>query len=324
MYWFQLQVAPIIGRLTFAQNEMSSRCGIEWVRREKKRYRENFKESVRPTDDERRECGRLFRNGNDMDCADIGSVCGITLNGWKCTWAKVLIAFRCAIAALMLVLGTLGSAHANEPLNDLRTAAPALYKLYQSYPSYHKDLGDYANKQGYRRPVENLATVVHEIIHVDSFSHQGYFVDGVYYEPHVRADAWPSLTNEQVRPYLLGDERGVIYQLYALNTPRNHLGNLVDEINAYGHVLPFVCRMEPESTEKQVKNLIGFLQLAEGYLRVLRTAMPKEYAAFTKSVEARGAFTLIVQRAWKALRECGVSEQSIPVQEAAWLMGRPR
>jgi len=220
-------------------------------------------------------------------------------------------------AALLLIASY---AHAIEPLAALKEINPSLYKLYHKYPIYHDGLRDYANKQGFRRPVENLATIVHEIIHIDSFVHEGFFVDGVYYEPYLRKDAWPSLTNEQVRPYLLDHERGVVYRLYALNTPHNHLGNIVDEINVYGHVLPFVCKAEPESTEKQVKNLIGFLHLAEGYLRTLRTMMPGEYARMGHNKETRGIFALVIQRAWKALRECGVSDHAIPAQEAAYFM----
>jgi hypothetical protein len=225
-----------------------------------------------------------------------------------------------ARSIILTILLIAASAHATEPLDALKEANPALYKLYNKYPMYHDGLREYANKQGFRRPIENLATIVHEIIHIDSFVHQGFFVDGIYYEPYLRTDAWPSLTNEQVRPYLLDHERGVIYRLYFINTPSNHLGNIVDEINAYGHVLPFVCKEEPESTEKQVRNLIGFLHLAEGYLRTLRTIAPDEYIRMTRNKETRGILVLVIQRAWKALKACGVPEQTIPAQEAAYFM----
>lgn len=211
------------------------------------------------------------------------------------------------------------AAQTAEPLAALKQF-PALYSLYQSYPSYHKGFVDYANRQGFRQPIENLATVVHETIHIDSMVHQGYFIDGVYYEPYLRRDAWPTLTNEQVSSSLFDYEKGVIYRFYVLNTPKNNLGNVVDEINAYGHVLSFVCRNEPDSTEKQVANLIGFLNLTEGYLRTLRTAFPAEYQRFASQNESRGVFILVTQRAWKALRECGVSEGMIPTQESAYFM----
>lgn len=209
------------------------------------------------------------------------------------------------------------------PVEELKQSAPVLSKLYLSYPTYHKVFGEYASRQGFRRPVENLATVVHELIHVDSASHQGFFIDGTYYEPYLSKEAWPSLTNEQVRPYLIDlERRGPIYQLYALNTPANHLGNLVDEINAYGHVLPFVCANEPESVEKQVTNLTGFLRLVEGYLRILRTGLPAEYQRFATHREARGAFSLVVQRSWQAMQNCGVKD--IPMQEAGYFMALPK
>lgn len=232
---------------------------------------------------------------------------------------------RVGVIIFSLAAGLFCSASATaspSPLDALQQSAPALSKLYLNYPTYHKVFGEYATRQGFRRPVENLATVVHELIHVDSAAHQGFFIDGTYYEPYLRKEAWPSLNNEQVRPYLLDlERRGPIYQLYALNTPANNLGNMVDEINAYSHVLPFVCRNESDSAEKQVTNLTGFLRLAEGYLRTLRTALPAEYQRFAAHQEARGAFSLVVQRSWKALQACGV--QDIPMQEASYFMALP-
>lgn len=221
-----------------------------------------------------------------------------------------------------IALAIAGIAGAAEPLELLRQY-PALYRLHQSYPAYHRAFADYANMQGFVRPIENLAVQVHEILHVDSFSHQGFFVDGVYYEPYLRNDAWPRLTNRQVEPHLQEIERGVIFRRYARNTPNNHLGNVVDEINAYAHVLPFVCRHEPESAERQVANLLGFLHLAEGYLRTLRTALPADYVRFAGNRASRGALVLIVHRAWKGLQECGVPADTIPAAEMRVFMATP-
>jgi len=195
-----------------------------------------------------------------------------------------------------------------------------LQKLYQTYPLYRDQLSQYAIRQGFTRPVENLATVVHENIHIDSAAHDGYFVDGIYYEPYLRREAWPHLTNSQVGAALLSGEKGLISNVYVRNAPNNHLGNVVDEINAYTHVLPMVCRFEPESKGKQITNLTGFLNLAEGYLRTMRTNLPREYARLSGNREARGAFTLIVQRAWTALRDCGVSDAAMSVQEARYFI----
>lgn len=219
-----------------------------------------------------------------------------------------------------MVLALMGAAHAAAPLAVLKQSSPALYKLYQTYPSYHQTFVDYANRQGFRRPVENLATVVHEIIHIDSHVHLGYFIEGVYYEPYLTRSAWPSLTNKDVQPYMTGAEQGVIYRYYVLNSPDNHLGNVVDEINAYGHVLQFVCRNEPESADKQIANLAGHLQLQEAYLRTLRLRLPAEHTRLARTRESRGAISLISQRAWAALKGCGVAEAAIPGQELIYFL----
>lgn len=230
------------------------------------------------------------------------------------------------LAAFAIGLAMLG-ARAGETmqLHALQQSAPALYTLYGKYPSLHPVFERYAANQGFRRPAESLATVVHELIHVDSAAHEGFFVDGTYYEPYLRRDAWPSLTLAQVLPYLTEQERqGPIAGIYARSAPGNGLGNLVDEMNAYGHVLPFVCRLEAESCGKQVTNLLGFLSLTEGYLRTLRTGQPAQFQRFAQNRQARGAFTLIVQRAWAALRASGVSAAQIPAQESSYLMALPR
>lgn len=220
------------------------------------------------------------------------------------------------------MLCSMGVASAAEPLDTLKSANPGLYALYSNYQAYHEGLGDYAARQGFRRPYEHLATVVHELIHIDSAVHQGFYIEGTYYEPYLAAGAWPSLNNEQVRPYLTEPERSSnIYRLYVLNTPSNHLGNIVDEINAYSHVAPLVCVYERESAEKQSRNLTGFLHLVEGYLRTLRTRLPGEYQRLREHREARGALTLILERAWAALRVCGVRE-GVPGGEARYLTGR--
>lgn len=204
------------------------------------------------------------------------------------------------------------------PLEALERASPALYALYNSHPTLQGLFTDYARKQGFSRPVENLATVVHELLHVDSAAHQGYYIDGVYYEPYLKREAWPSLKNSQVSQRLEPQEKqGAIYQFYALKTPENHLGNLVDEINAYGHVLPFVCGNEAESAGKQIGNLTGFLALTEGYFRILRTELPEEYRQLAGNQEARGVLHLVLERAWLALKGCGVVESGAPYREAA-------
>ncbi len=213
---------------------------------------------------------------------------------------------------------------ADEATKMLSRWSPWLYGLYQAYQPYHAGLREYARHQGFQGPFEQLGTVVHEIIHLDSFRHRGFLVNGSYYEPYVAVHAWPNLTNEQVMPYLMPRERGVIFDLYMRSTPNNHLGNIVDEINAYGHVLPFICQHESTSTGRQARSLIGFLHVAEVYLRTLRTIMPGEYQRLTQQEEARGAIILIIERAWSALRQCGTPDAEIPAYEVSEFITKVR
>ena len=222
--------------------------------------------------------------------------------------------FACVVSAAI----------ADDATKALALWSPSLYRVYVAYESYHASLGGYARHQGFHGPIEQLGTVVHEIIHLDSFRHQGFFVNGSYYEPYLRAEAWPDLTNEKVAPRLLPRERGIVFDLYIRNTPRNHLGNIADEINAYGHVLPFICRHEPTSTGKQARALIGFLYIVEGYLRTLRTLIPGEYLKLAASKETRGALILIIERAWAALRQCGIWDAAIPAHEASEFIAKAR
>jgi hypothetical protein len=195
---------------------------------------------------------------------------------------------------------------ADEPLARLKAQAPILAQLYERYPNYRATLENYADRQDFKQPYERLATVVHELIHIDSYVHQGYFIDGVYYEPYLKPDKWPAVHNRDVAPYVLPAEQGVVYQHYMLVTPSNTLANIVDEINAYSHVIEFVCRNEPQSAHKQAQDLYGQLQLGNAYIRYLRERAPAQYQAFWSSREAKGVYLLVMQRAQKALRNCGV------------------
>jgi len=221
-----------------------------------------------------------------------------------------------ALLRLLLVVLPWNMAHAAaNPEQLLQQYSPVLHREYVAFAAYHVQLRTYATNQGFTLPVENLATVVHEIIHIASAAHQGYLIDGIYYEPYLRRDAWPTLGNKDMAAYIPDRERGNIYNSYVLSTPQNHLGNIVDEINAYGHVAAFVCRYEPAAAGKQTTNLMGFLQLEESYLRTLRTRQPAEYRRLVANKEARGALLLATQRAWDALRACGVPENQIPTIE---------
>lgn len=211
------------------------------------------------------------------------------------------------------------------PADVLKKQEPALYALYQEYSSYQAALGEYANRQGFRAPFEKLATTVHEEIHIASAVHRGYFIDGIYYEPYLSREAgaqapWPSLANKDVYSFVLPEEKGVIYSVYMPSTPNNHLGNVVDEINAHAHVAGFVCVNEPDSAPKQIRNLVGHLHLQEAYLRVLRLSRPAEYLNLANDRESRGAMVAISTKAWEALRRCGLTDNAIPSREMKYFM----
>lgn len=189
----------------------------------------------------------------------------------------------------------------------LAASEPRLAKLYRQYPGYHAQLVAYAHTQGFVSPIETVATVMHELVHLDSYAHQGYYVDGIYYEPYLSATAWPSLTNADVADRVAAVERGPVFYLYIRKTPANHLGNIVDELNAYGHVAAFVCRNELRSAVKQTMNLAAFLRVAGVYLHTLRIEHPAEYAALAARQASRGILLLVMRRAESALQACGVA-----------------
>ncbi|MQA40758.1 hypothetical protein [Rugamonas aquatica] len=222
----------------------------------------------------------------------------------------------------MATVAGIGPVALATPLDLLQTQAPQLARLYAAYPQYGDGLSRYAAGQGFSRPVERLATVVHELIHIDSAAHQGYYIDGVYYEPYLAASAWPSLRNEEVGPWMRGDEKGNIYSLYMRATPKNTLGNALDEVNAYGQVLPFVCRNEADSADRQIRNLLGQLYVVEAFLRVARMARPEDYRALTRRHASAGALKTITGRAWYALVACGVPAAQLPNQETRYLLER--
>lgn len=187
----------------------------------------------------------------------------------------------------------------------LHQSEPGLYALYKRYPQYHEVFQMYARMQKFSRPLEQLGTVVHELIHVDSLVHSGFFVEGVYYEPYLRSTAWPQLSNEQLAQHLKSEEKNSrVFWDYVLKTPKNHLGNALDELNAHTHVVPWVCQHEPASKEIQSNNLNGFLLLVNSYLRVLEEHYESQYHELLQAVESRGALTLLVSRALSARTKC--------------------
>ena len=185
---------------------------------------------------------------------------------------------------------------------------PTLQNLFDRYRAYETSLRKYAQGQGFRGPVEQIATILHEMIHIDSAVHQGYFIDGIYYEPYLNPQNWPTLRNSDIAMYLGPNDRSIISNVYVPSTPKNGLGNAIDELNAYSHVIARVCKLEPSSAGKQTGNTIGFLKLIEVYFRVLRANKPDEYTALAKNRLSAGAIETISQRASKALSDCGLPE----------------
>lgn len=228
---------------------------------------------------------------------------------------------RCAATVLISI--TEGAfAEESSSAQALKRQRPALYSLVVQYADYVPALERYAQQQGFTNPVERLATVVHEIVHVASAAHQGYYIDGVYYEPYVASAAWPTLTNRDVMPYMLEGEKGIMYSVYMKATQANRLGNVLDEVNAYNHVVPFVCLNEAASSQKQVTNLIGLLHIVEAYLRVARTVAPRQYTSLHSNRLSSGALITIVENAWAALDTCRIPYSAIPRGETQAFFAR--
>jgi len=166
---------------------------------------------------------------------------------------------------LLLLLLTYAPLKAATPEADLLIEAPQLAALLQQYGSYRATLEAYAVTQGFLLPYEKLATTVHEMIHVDSAAHRGYWINGSeYLRPYVTdIHAWPAITNKDVLPKLANDS---IRNQYARNAPNNTIANCLDEINAYSHVIGFVRTHEPESLSQQVSALEGHLHMVDVYL----------------------------------------------------------
>lgn len=226
-----------------------------------------------------------------------------------------------AVAGLAALLAAAPAVQAGEaPLALLARQQPALYQLYQRYPAVIEALGRYAGQQGFRRPVAQLATVVHELIHVDSAAQRRYFIGGSYRAPYLTASAWPALRNAEIAPAMPAEQRGLVYSGYLRATPANGLGNVLDEVSAYGQVLGFVCTNEPESARMQAASLVGHLQVVETYLRVARLQHPQQYLALRRQPRSLAALREITGLAQQALRGCGMPDGEVPQAEVAYLL----
>lgn len=199
------------------------------------------------------------------------------------------------------------TAHAAGQTTLLQQQNPALYHLYQRHPGYHQQLTEYAQLQGYNHPTENLATILHELIHIDSHIRRAYYFQGKYIEPYLTAPSWPTLTNNILAPSItLRDQHflGPIYTHYLPNTPNNTLANILDEINAYAQTIPFICTNAPKQSTQHLRALIGHLTLADIYLRTLSQSYAPQYQQLTQNRPARGALETIIANAYITLNQC--------------------
>lgn len=219
----------------------------------------------------------------------------------------ILLIFHGMSIALLAAMANGASLDADMASGALQQFNSHLYRLYEKYPNYHKQLANYANIQGFSLPVENLATIVHEIIHIDSFTHKAYWFDGTYIEPYLISPAWPTITNQLLAPYITTADRralGPIYPAYFTNTPNNTLANIIDEINAYAHTVPFICDNAPAQAPRHLQALAGHLALADIYLRTVAQTNPAQYQHLTQNLIARGALETIIANAYKTLNHC--------------------
>ncbi|MEM8519448.1 hypothetical protein [Janthinobacterium sp. CAN_S7] len=209
--------------------------------------------------------------------------------------------------AAIPALNTYAALPANNALVALKRFNPGLYALQQTYASNYKQLSEYADMQGFRDPIENLATVVHELIHIDSASHQGYLIEGTHYAPYLTPAAWPTLNNSTLTAAITPTDitaLGPIYRQYILNAPNNTIANELDEINAYTQTIPFICANAPHQTAQHLRALTGHIALVDIYLRTLARSFTNQYHQLTRNQTSRGALETIIANGYTALNTC--------------------
>lgn len=195
---------------------------------------------------------------------------------------------------------------------------PHLATLYRAYPHLHQPMGQYAENQGFSGPNEKLATILHELIHIDSAAKSAYVIQGQTYAPYNQADQWPAFRFAQ---YIEATQRQAaqdpsiraltstpIYRLYITNIPGNTLANLADELNAYGQTAAWLCSVTPHVTERvrTTDSLNDLVRVTDHYLATLRSSAPNEYQRLmTHQKVARNLLALTLVNATQALTQCG-------------------
>ncbi|WP_205182623.1 hypothetical protein [Burkholderia sp. LMG 13014] len=212
------------------------------------------------------------------------------------------------LVAPIAMLAALVSPVQATPQTDLERFSPALAALQAEYPEQVLQLQAYARSQDFTEPHEQLAIVSHELIHVASAAHDGYWINGTIYEGY-QSQLWKGISAGDVTPS--PDERNQMAPIlnnYWERNPSNDLGRVIDEINAYGETTAFVCLYARERASRQTGPLIGHLTLLNAWLRAFRTNAPDQYARLKTTNTTRGIIGLTVNQAWHALASCGVQQ----------------
>lgn len=208
--------------------------------------------------------------------------------------------------------------------------------LYRAYPQLHETLGAYAESQGFTSPKERLATVLHELIHIDSAAKNAYLIYGQTYAPYNQPEAWPSFRFAQFQDVLARSHdphnqslvATPVYRLYISNIPNNTLASLADELNAYGQTAKWLCQATPfERNErtKTVESLRDMLRITNAYLGTLRSVAPVQYTTFyAYQKPARNLLALTLDNALNALATCGQQLQTSDQKEIEGLTARAK
>lgn len=224
------------------------------------------------------------------------------------------------IAISILFLATCGGiCHANT--TPLDTLPAHLASLYTAYPNLHNTLGTYADSQGFTGPNERLATILHELIHIESAAKNAYIINGLAYVPYNTSSAWPHYQFSQFQ--IAAEHSGLpatqqivdtpVFRLYISNAPNNTLANIADELNAYGQTTNWLCRIVstsasrgPDERAKSVASMRDMLRVTNAYLFTMRANAPAQYTAlYTQQLPARNLLALTIINALHSLAICG-------------------
>lgn len=236
---------------------------------------------------------------------------------------------RTLFLVFLVPVPTLSVAASPEASTSLIASLPShLSALYVTYPNLHQPLGEYAESQGFRSPRERLATVLHELVHIDSASRGGYLINGATYDPYNTPSAWPTYRLSQFHesalrsttPTIQSLTNTPVFRLYVGNTPNNTLANLADELNAYSQTTDWLCRTtsDPRIVNQQTpltderansaQSMRDMLRVVNAYLTTLRVEFPSQYAAFyAQQKPARNLLALTILNAVQSLALCGQS-----------------